>query len=336
MPNLLQRLVKTFSAADRGVADLTPGVHLAAFGKHPAWADHIPDDLGLDHPRLIEVKQVLYVQGIGGNVDGGTWDKLDPAHRIPFGHLFLWRTGSGGNGDGEIVAGRLWHSKDGKGRDRYPMVACARFGGRSLAWALAEVFPLLDQLERDCTATTSEARVRSIVEAARQQLRSRADAPAPPDAPASEDPTAYLSAHADFCPDRTGLLRVLYLIEHDMAGFREEPGGAFRSGIHRRLESLRPEQMRVPACDAAPGSAAVRWSRFLSDRLGPAAPIFAAVPLTGGWVDMIVGKPAAPQFYCLRTSPAALPLSTEIPYSMSPDFIARTESALTPPSAAVE
>src|SRR5258705_3476695 len=51
-------------------------VFLAAFGKHPGWDDHV-EDLGLDSESLIFAKTLLYVQGIGGQIDSGGLGKSD-------------------------------------------------------------------------------------------------------------------------------------------------------------------------------------------------------------------------------------------------------------------
>ena len=69
-------------------------VALAAFGKHPGWDDHV-EDLGLETESLNIAKTVLYINGIGGQIDSGEWDKLDAAQQLPaFNHLFLWLRGS--------------------------------------------------------------------------------------------------------------------------------------------------------------------------------------------------------------------------------------------------
>src|SRR5205085_2200920 len=80
-----------------------PALHLAAFGKHPGWNDHL-DDLGLDTAPLVNAKRLLYIQGISQNIDSGAWDKLEdtapvsdgtpllaPIARLDlFRHDFLW------------------------------------------------------------------------------------------------------------------------------------------------------------------------------------------------------------------------------------------------------
>src|ERR1019366_6699729 len=95
---------------------------LAAFGKHPGWDDHIPG-IGIETDTLAEVKQSLYVGGIGGQLDSGAWKKLEADKRQEgFDHVFLWLQ------PGHALVGRLWSSSDGKGRKEYPMVLCVDGG----------------------------------------------------------------------------------------------------------------------------------------------------------------------------------------------------------------
>ena len=74
---------------------------LAAFGKHPGWDDHV-EDLGLETGSLIFAKTLLYVQGIGGQIDSGAWEKLDATQQLAsFKHLFVWQRA------GQFLIGRL-------------------------------------------------------------------------------------------------------------------------------------------------------------------------------------------------------------------------------------
>src|SRR3954469_19188632 len=126
-----------------------PALHLAAFGKHPGWNDHL-DDLGLDTDALITAKRLLYVQGISQNIDSGAWDKLDESSDADtpgtigrldlFRHDFLWHMPS------IMLAGRLWSSSDGKGRDKYPMVLCAQVNDLPDRFASPIVLPFLAQV----------------------------------------------------------------------------------------------------------------------------------------------------------------------------------------------
>ena len=119
-------------------------IALAAFGKHPGWDDHI-EDLGLETESLNLAKRVLYVQGVGGQIDRGAWEKLKEEQRIPaFNHTFVWRRG------GAFLIGRMWSSSDGKGRTRYPMIVCAHCVGVPLTWGWQMVLPRLLDLEKAC------------------------------------------------------------------------------------------------------------------------------------------------------------------------------------------
>ena len=102
-----------------------PMINLAAFGKHPGWDDHIPG-IGLETEGLANLKQLLYVTGIGGQIDSGGWEKLEAGKRLEgFDHTFLWQR------QGQLLLGRLWSSTDRKGRAKYPMVICVESQGIS-------------------------------------------------------------------------------------------------------------------------------------------------------------------------------------------------------------
>jgi len=138
---------------------------LAAFGKHPGWDDHV-EDLGLETESLNLAKKILYVNGIGGQIDSGAWAKLDPEQQLPaFKHVFAWQR------SGQILLGRLWSSSDGKGRKLYPMVVCFHFAGVTLDWALKHGLPALAELEIGCVNTASAADVRSLLGRHRAALR---------------------------------------------------------------------------------------------------------------------------------------------------------------------
>jgi len=148
---------------------LNPGngrqVFLGAFGKHPGWDDHV-EDLGLESESLIFAKKLIYVEGIGGQIDAGAWEKLDPAQQLPsFKHVFVWHR------SGQFLIGRMWSSSDGKGRTRYPMVICAHCVGVPLSWALDQVLPRLESMERACLQTRDAADVRAILARYRNELR---------------------------------------------------------------------------------------------------------------------------------------------------------------------
>lgn len=303
--SFLQRLAGKFGVG-KPSGPSAPQLDVIVFGKHPGWNDHIPE-LGPEPPRLVQFKQSLY-EGITGNVDNGQWEKLDKAGQLqPWGHHFLLA------GGGEPVAARCWYSRDGLGRDRYPMIAAALCGGMPTGWIAQEAFPVLQSLQKQCEAATSVSTVRAASLLAATQLRGRAAARVG----AAPDATAHLASRAEFGPHRTGLLRVLYHIE------REFPQGEKPS--QSRHEEPRPLSLRVPACaDSGPAAAEI-WSRFLGSRLSGSVGVLCIVPDGAPWLDAIVGPTDVAQLFCLRAPLSVIPFTSEIPYTLDPQFVAQTE-----------
>ena len=300
--------------------ELTAEVHLAAFGKHPGWDDHI-EDMDLDSSRLVATKRVLYVQGVGGNIDSGAWDTAEEADRLEgFSHIFVWRTGS------DLVVGRMWSSRDGKGRTRYPMVVCAHCANLPLQWAITHVLPRLETIQQRCVSVTAAADVRAIIAEHRQQLRrlARQAQPVADPVPASPRALAGLADRPEMAPDHQGVHRIIYQIEREMAAYQARSGDASSSTARTTL--LRSHHMRVPRCADAPEQAIPLWLGFLLGQLDPSAPMLLILPLDQPWLEIIVGEPGVQQLYCVRASLKAVPLATDIPYSLDDGFVARVET----------
>ena len=290
-------------------------VHLAIFGKHPGWDDHI-DGLGLDSPRLVEVKRLIYTQGIGGNVDSGRWDRLDASHRLDeFAHLFLWRFPR------DLVAGRIWSSRDGKGRGHYPMIACGQCCDVPAGWVLDHVLPILEEVEAACVATRLAQDVRSALQAARDRLRLLAaeEAPRIPnrrpaegEGPASGSDSADIAALLDrpeMGPNHEGFHRILYQLQAACGAANE------RSFL-----------IRVPAGDALPPQAARRWLTLLETLVHAEIPVLLVIPLKGDWMDIILGSEVTVlDVFAMRTRPASIPLTTDIPYNLDADFVRQAQ-----------
>ncbi len=342
--SFLQRILGKGSA---GGSTAVPQVYVGAFGKHPGWDDHI-DDLGLETDRLIGFKRMLYLDGIGAAIDSGAWDKLHESQQVEgFRHVVLWRVGGGG---GDLVVARLWSSQDGKGRARYPMVVCAQCRALPLPWVLENVLPALERLEQRCRATTSAQEVHAAVDGARQQLRELARG-VPPGQPEVMLPRRILADLADLVsasavrapgseadprgptPEtrpHEGLLRVLYQVEREMGAFKSATPGTRLS--RTRVDAVQAQHMRVPVCAEAPGAALMLWMQFLLSQLDRAAPIMLILPLgdagVGGWLDVIVGEPSGSQFFCIRAGSKAIPLTTDIPYTLESDFVVQAQDQI--------
>jgi hypothetical protein len=290
-------------------------VFLAAFGKHRGWDDHI-EDLGLETEPLIHTKRTLYVEGISGNVESGAWDKLSDAQRLDgFDHLFLWRTAS------DVVVGRMWSSMDGKGRTRYPMVVCAHCLGLPLPWILRQVLPRLEEIEARCVNTASAPTVRSVVDNARDELRQFSQqterSTDNPDIPGGT--LAVLADHPKMGTDHVGLLRILYRIEQGVP--------ATNASSDDRTTRVVPGSLhlRVPACADSPANSIVLWLSFLLGELDRSNPMILLLPLGESWVDILVGEPTAKDLFCIRASLKAIPPTTDIPYTLDPEFMERVK-----------
>jgi hypothetical protein len=303
----------------RGKGDrATPEVFLAAFGKHPGWDDHI-EDIGIETDHLAGLKQLLYVQGLGGTIDSGAWDSLSQSQRIEgFRHVFLCRTAE------SVVVGRLWSSTDGKGRTRYPMVVCAECSGLSLRWVVQNLMPRLAALQERCVAVRTAGEVIAAVDEVRQECRQAAATEgAAGGFIVSPKTLSDLADRPEMGPDHQGLLRILYQMQREMPGYlRGRLEDAARKG------ELRPIQMRLPACGSDAGQVILQWLDFLFGQLDPAAEIWAIAPVDQPWVDIFVGEPAPQQFFCFQASREALPLASEIPYTLDEAFLASAEGLI--------
>src|SRR5262249_4105876 len=108
-----------------------------------------------------------YVSGIGGQIDSGAWEKLEPEKRLDgFDHTFLWVT------DEDVVLGQLWSSTDRKGRSKYPMVICVHGERLSPDLLLTQPRAALEHLRKDCRASDSANHVAIACQATQDQVRS--------------------------------------------------------------------------------------------------------------------------------------------------------------------
>jgi len=284
---------------------------VAAFGKHPGWDDHM-EDIGLETPALVALKRVLYVEGIGKNIDNGKWAELETRQSaIEFGHTFVWCRNS------DTLAGRLWPSRDGRGRTSYPMVVCTQGRQVPLRWVYDCVLPHLARLETQCRNSSTADEVRACLAAARGALQTMLDAVGGPAREPREetDPIAQLLQHPGLALDQEGLIRILYHLD------RETSAGLISHAGWNRCEQ--PVHARVPASSGLAVEAPILWTRLLLRNYGPRAGVLVIVPQQKAWLDIILGEPSPAQLVCLRASPEALPLTNTVPYKISDEFVER-------------
>lgn len=306
MDSAFKRFLKRFNPKGQNLA--SERIFVAAFGKHPGWDDHI-DDIGLETDVFVTVKRILYVQGIGGNVDSGSWDKLTNDHLVgEFKHVFFWYI------DGNLIVGRMWSSQDGKGRKSYPFVVCVQCWKLPMQWVFENVLPQLERIEGTCTATTSANDVRSAIQSSRQELRQSAQhcQTSPDSIIVYPDALAKLSERPEMGPNHEGLFRVLYHLDREVG--RHHPDGS-------KIGALRSALLRVPASLNTMLENVLMWSSFLLNRFGTNTPLLILMPLRNDWMDIIIGEPTELQLYCLRASLKVIPLTSSIPYNISTEFI---------------
>ena len=310
-----------------------PAIQLAAFGKHPGWNDHL-DDQGLDTPALINAKRLLYIQGISHNIDSGAWDKLDPQNPdVPvsaitrldqFRHDFLWHMPA--SAAAALLAGRLWSSSDGKGRDKYPMVLCAQITDLPDRFATRVVLPFLAQVHQQCAAATTAEAIRQTIGTQREVLRARLKEPLAAE-PLTPRQLAALARHPDMCASDPGsssrggggggFHRIVYTFVKAMAVYRAGPGNAGRA------LTARPEQVRLPTCGMSPADALLFWLRFAQTLLDPATPLLLLAPDQphAPRVALIAGEPSPTNLFCIKAGPRNFPFTSDIPYTLDPALV---------------
>ncbi len=120
-------------------------------------------------------------------------------------------------------------------------------------------------------------------------------------------------------PKAEGFLRVLYQMQSQLGAFAP---AAFDAN------TARAQQIRVPTAGANAQQTLLFWTRFFLTQVSASAPLLLVLPLEGGWVDVTVGEPESHEFFCLRASPKAVPLVSEVPYKLDEAFRASATAFL--------
>jgi hypothetical protein len=282
-------------------------LHLALFGKHPCWNDHM-EDYGLRTPSLVEFKRRLYYEGISGRLDSGAWRDLPPAHRLEaFDHELLW-TGPTG-----VIFAVLWHSADAGGRAAYPMVAAAHFLTPRLPAQVGPVFETLQQVARDCreaqqreTVAAAQARgVDRLIQAARALVPMSVQTW---DRACRED---FIN-HAGFGSGGDGFARLFYALTE--------------------YQNLNPASRNTFCYRVADGGAGTEslnlWQTLLRSQLEPSHSLLACRCRTQPWVDMLAGDFPGEEFFRLKAGPGELPLVTDVAYNVPDELKEQTRMVL--------
>jgi hypothetical protein len=257
-------------------------VHVAGFGKHPAWDDHI-DDIGLDTETLVLTKKLLYSQGIATQLASGAWDQLEKSgNAIEFNHRFCWSR------ENQAVAGAIWASSDGKGRTRFPMIICVHVDVEG--WrAIAQLLGPIDQMGIQSKSAKTPSEFRELIPRLEVEIFGLVRSPSGTN-PASEMTESQ----------QISILPELITLAAALKTWRPR-------GAHESVRSNR-SHFRVASLLPGPGKNLSFWSAYLAALGLPSSPPCLAIATSGKpWVDLIVGEPADADFFCLRANQTALP-----------------------------
>jgi hypothetical protein len=261
---------------------LSGRIHFAAFGKHPAWDDHI-DDIGLNTETLVLTKQGLYSEGIANQLASGTWDQMETSgNAIEFDHRFVWGR------DQQAIAGAIWASADRKGRTRFPLVICAQSGFDG-AHAVDLLFDPIERLGPLCRNAKTQEAVRDAL----NQMEAGLSYAVPPSIGSS------LFSEITESGEKSSLPALVTL----SAGLRSN-----RQRGSRETAKTSASHFRLAAISSRAKENLIFWSAYLTaQRISPGLPYIVVAVSGKGWVDLIVGEPLENDFFCLRANETVLP-----------------------------
>ncbi|MCZ6836335.1 MAG: hypothetical protein O7G85_11220 [Planctomycetota bacterium] len=297
-----------------------PNIRLAAFGKHPGWLDHM-EEIGLETDRLIQLRRMLYSEGINRNIDSGAWRDLTPEQSVAeFKHAFVWKVGP------DTIVGRLWSSTDGRGRSLYPMVLAAQCENLSFAQSVFVVMPRLVLLEKQIKSTPEAKDVKRLLSSAQHDFTHSIPADGSTDSTSTiATALARLAECEQLGPDHEGLMRILYQVETDMADMQRTKKVESRTST---MQMVRAHQIRVPRCTERITDSVLLWNDFLNEELAPSIPMLMLIPLDHDWIDLVLGDPTSSHIYALKVSTGKNPLASDIPYSIPDEFKAKVQQRI--------
>ena len=279
-------------------------VRLAAFGKHPGWDDHI-DDYGICTDSLAQAKRALYLDSVSGNIDRAVWENLDASMRDDsFDSAFIWRRNN------SAIVGKMWSSKDGKGRDKYPMIICCHCKNTDRNFINRKVFPFLDSLEIACKNTESASAVLALLHDAQAALDADISAAA-----SQRDDAPSCPQEFSACSD-TEIERILYSVRNDIPVVLSDS----EKGAHFRLPKKTDDIWS--------------WGDFFANTFGSALPTLSVFKQGNAYIDLVAGLPDSRSLLCLKANTDAISTLSEINFSFNADvkkiieeFVATAKSA---------
>lgn len=271
-------------------------LHLALFGKHPAWDDHM-EDVGLATESLVEFKRRIYLQGVSGCIDSGAWMNLAPESRIEeFNHELIWSGAAG------VIFGVMWHSSDGRGRKSYPMIAAAHFPTARLPAKVGPVFEALHKVAADCKQAADRDSIRLAHAAGVEALANATRSLVPLSATTWDvNERAAFVAHPCFGEERTGLYRAFYAMR--LASEAAVPRLVLRLGSG--LDDT--ESMLI-------------WQVLLRSQVERDALLLTFRHRGSEWLDAIQGDVSQADWLRLKANRNEVPATTDVPYEIDPSL----------------
>jgi hypothetical protein len=293
-----------------------PMLAASVFGKHPGWDDHM-EDVGYQFPEMLNFKRMVYVEGIGGNIDSGSWAHLPDSQRLPqFNHLLIYSLE-----DSYILASAA-ASRDGKGRSLYPLITAVQARGYSLADLAEHVGPLILKLRDNVTSCATAADVRSAVNETQMSL-DRLTGTLPPQ-PVKADRLITGSQLSQVLAADGGACDSTYRIIYSLQKIVQSCGHDGANG--------RTEMLRVPIFGNAAWISARIWLATLRGVFATTYPLMAIEcrnAADAAFTDLIIGPAGPGQLFCLRAGTERIPLATEIPFNTDAEFQERVKQYVT-------
>lgn len=276
---------------------------VAVFGKHPCAADHL-EDIGLSTRSLTFFKQRFYVDAIGECLSRQSWARdVESISTIPYDHNFI------SLGPAGWLVGSLAASSDATGRKQFPIVFAVHVGSlASLSW-LPELGPMagvgIETVRGSSLSRNDLIQAQGLAETKfRQVLFLRPGGSSGGD----QDIKQQWVSQQTSMNGGAAYHRAFHLLHTDGAG---------------------SERARLPLNGANDWVGAALWcslaSHFAGYEFGQASMVWRRGSLFG---DLALG---APDFRLMASAFASIervPLSTEIPFSLSEDAIAEADASL--------
>ena len=296
-----------------------------AFGKHPGWDDHI-QDVGIANDSIALAKRILYVNGIGGIIDSGDWERVGPEKiTFDFDHTFVWLRRD------ELLIGLLWPSTDGKGRSKYPMIIGCHLKKVSIDFAFREVLPHLTMLETKCRSFSQQSEILSAVQETQSSLCRLLDEKGKNSdknqtiTNASVHRRSLLPEIDEIGQAEEGWTRIFYQIKNQLENYSYQN---FKPKRFTDKAIIRAGVLRLPLVDQSFEKSVEPWLRFLQTQISVDVPLLFFASRQTAWCDIVVGEPSKRELINLKSSLEIFPYPYQIPYSINDEFKAKARTVI--------